>query len=84
MLIYDYFKECKLTTKELSNKIGLTSVMGVKTKIVVMKDINDKGISDPIDFYDYLVSLPKMPILSEYQRTTYRDFLKSIAARAAG
>lgn len=79
-----YFKECKLTTKELSNKIGLTSVMGVKTKIVVMKDINDKGISDPIDFYDYLVSLPKMPILSEYQRTTYRDFLKSIAARAAG
>ena len=63
--------------------IGLTSVMGVKTKMAVMKDITDKGISEPLAFYDYLVSLPKTPILSEYQRTTYRDFLKSIALRAA-
>ena len=79
-----YFSQCSLSPKELSSRIGLTSVIGVKTKSTVLKDINDKGISSPIDFYDYLVSLPKTPILTEYQRITYRDFLKSIAVKDAG
>lgn len=74
-----YFNECELSPKELSMKLGLSSIIGSKNKSIILADINNRGISNPVDFYDYLVSLPRMISLSDYQREAYRNFLSNLA-----
>lgn len=74
-----YFEECRLSPMELSLKLGLSSIIGIKNRKVILEDISNKGISEPTDFYDYLVSLPRMIVLSDYQKEAYRNFLNNLS-----
>lgn len=74
-----YFEDCKLSPMELSLKLGLSSIIGIKNRKNILEDISKRGISEPTDFYNYLVSLPRMIVLSDYQKEAYRNFLNNLS-----